>query len=158
MNILIYIDCALKSRENEEWCGEDETVMIKLTFVVPCFNEEENIQKFYDETINVLKQVDYSYEFVFVDDGSKDSTLTILKDLKANSKDNIRIVSFSRNFGKEAAIYAGLKTASGEYVTLIDADLQQRPEIVSEMVTLLDENIEIDCVAAFQEIRNEKKY
>lgn len=131
--------------------------MLKLSFVVPCFNEEEGIRDFYKETKKVFSQVNYDYEFIFIDDGSSDGTLKALKELKATFQDHIRIISFSRNFGKEAAIYAGLRASSGEYVSLIDADLQQRPEIVLQMVSILDEKSEVDCVAAFQETRNENK-
>lgn len=131
--------------------------MLKLSFVVPCFNEEEGIRDFYKETKKVFSQVNYDYEFIFIDDGSSDGTLKALKELKATFQDHIRIISFSRNFGKEAAIYAGLRASSGEYVSLIDADLQQRPEIVLQMVSILDENSEVDCVAAFQETRKENK-
>ena len=99
----------------------------------------------------------FDYELVFVDDGSKDATLFELKKLHAAQACPVKVVSFSRNFGKEAGLYAGLQHASGEYICLIDADLQQRPEIVLDMVKILDEQPQYDIVAAYQDRRNESK-
>lgn len=130
---------------------------MKLSLVVPCYNEESNVRLFHDAAANVFDNEGYDYEIVFVNDGSKDSTLAKLKELHNESDKNIRIVSFSRNFGKEAAMYAGIQHAKGEYICLIDADLQQRPEVVAYMVKRLEENSELDCVAAFQEQRIEDK-
>lgn len=130
---------------------------MKLSLVVPCYNEENNVKLFHDTAVAVFDNEGYDYEMVFVNDGSKDSTLAKLKELHAQSDKNIRIVSFSRNFGKEAAMYAGIQHAKGDYVCLIDADLQQRPEVVAYMVKRLEENPELDCVAAFQEQRKEDK-
>lgn len=130
---------------------------MKLSLVVPCYNEEGNVRLFHDTAAAVFDHEGYEYEMVFVNDGSKDSTLARLKELHAESDKNIRIISFSRNFGKEAAMYAGIQHAKGEYICLIDADLQQRPEVVAYMVKRLEENPELDCVAAFQEQRSEDK-
>ncbi len=129
---------------------------VKLTLVVPCFNEEESVIEFYSEVTRVFKDRVDDYELVFVNDGSRDKTPQILKVIyeKAN---NVKVVNFSRNFGKEAAIYAGLKQSSGDYTCVIDADLQQRPEVVLEMKQILDENADIDCVAAYQGERKESK-
>lgn len=129
---------------------------MKLSLVVPCFNEEDNVECFFNEVNNVfLCNVD-DYEFVFVNDGSKDKTYSRLKELyETNSAYNIQVLSFSRNFGKEAAIYAGLKESKGDYVCIIDADLQQRPEVVLQMLEEIEGNPEIDCVAAYQAERNE---
>lgn len=129
---------------------------MKLSLVVPCFNEEDNIERFFNEVNNVfLCNVD-DYEFVFINDGSKDDTYKKLKELyENNTAYNIQVLSFSRNFGKESGIYAGLKAAKGDYVCIIDADLQQRPEVVLEMLDKIESNDEIDCVAAYQEERNE---
>jgi glycosyltransferase involved in cell wall biosynthesis len=129
---------------------------MKLSLVVPCFNEEDNVERFFNEVNNVfLCNVD-DYEFVFINDGSKDNTYKKLKELyENNTAYNIQVLSFSRNFGKESGIYAGLKAAKGDYVCIIDADLQQRPEVVLEMLKRIEENDEIDCVAAYQEERNE---
>lgn len=130
---------------------------MKLSLVVPCYNEENNVKLFHDAAANVFDSEGYEYEMVFVNDGSKDATLAKLKELHAQSDKNIRIVSFSRNFGKEAAMYAGIQHAKGEYICLIDADLQQRPEVVAYMVKRLEETPHLDCVAAFQEQRKEDK-
>ncbi len=128
---------------------------MKLSLVIPCYNEEKNVELFYRAATNVFDAEGYSYELVFVNDGSKDNTLGELKKLHSESDRNIRIVSFSRNFGKEAAMYAGIEHSKGELICLIDADLQQRPEVVAHMVKMLDEKPELDCVAAFQAQRKE---
>lgn len=129
---------------------------MKLSLIVPCYNEQDNVQAFYEQTQKAFANVDFDYEYVFVNDGSKDKTAEKLKELYNNEKQsNITVVSFSRNFGKESAIYAGLKNSVGDYVSLIDADLQQRPEVVLEMMDILSRESEYDCVAAYQEQRME---
>lgn len=130
---------------------------MKLSLVVPCYNEAENVAAFQEATIQAFDGCGYDYEIVFVDDGSRDATMFQLRKLFDAQKCPVKVVSFSRNFGKEAAIYAGLKQTSGEYVTLIDADLQQRPEIARDMVRILDEQPEYDLVAAYQDRRGEGK-
>ena len=130
---------------------------MKLSLVVPCYNEAENVAAFQNAVIQAFANRGFDYEIVFVDDGSKDATMFQLKKLFNEQKCPVKVVSFSRNFGKEAAIYAGLKQTCGDYVTLIDADLQQRPEIVLDMVKILDEQPEYDLVAAYQDRRNEGK-
>ena len=130
---------------------------MKLSLVVPCYNEAENVFDFQDAVMNAFCDSGYDYEIVFIDDGSRDATLHNLKKVFALQKCPVKVVSFSRNFGKEAGLYAGLQYASGEYITLIDADLQQRPEIAREMVTFLEEHEEYDIVAAYQEQRKEGK-
>lgn len=132
---------------------------MKLSLVIPCYNEEGNVEKFFSEVNKAFKDKVGSYEFVFVNDGSKDKTYQNLKRLYVSFADNynIQILTFSRNFGKEAAIYAGLSKARGELVCLIDADLQQRPEVVLEMLNTIEADDEIDCVAAFQQNRKENK-
>ncbi len=129
---------------------------MKLSLVVPCYNEEEVVYEFYKETKRVFKGKIEEYEFVFVNDGSKDKTFDILRAIHKVS-DNVKVVSFSRNFGKEAAIYAGLSKSAGEYTCVIDADLQQRPEVVLQMVSILDSKPDTDCVAAYQDERSEGK-
>ncbi|MBR6531040.1 MAG: glycosyltransferase family 2 protein [Clostridia bacterium] len=129
---------------------------MKLSLVVPCYNEEDVIYDFYKEVRKVFENKVESYELVFVNDGSKDKTIDILKAIHQVS-DNVKVVNFSRNFGKEAAMYAGLQQTSGEYTCVIDADLQQRPEVVLEMMDILDNDENIDCVAAYQEERKESK-
>lgn len=128
---------------------------MKLSLVIPCYNEEKNVALFHEVATNVFDSEGYSYELVFVNDGSRDNTLAELKKLHSESTHNIRIISFSRNFGKEAAMYAGIEHAKGDLICLIDADLQQRPEVVAHMVRMLDEKPELDCVAAFQAQRKE---
>ena len=130
---------------------------MKLSLVVPCFNEEESVALFQDAVIEAFRDCGYKYEIIFVNDGSRDNTLFQLKKLFQAQKCPVKVVSFSRNFGKESAIYAGMKQAQGEYVSLIDADLQQRPEIVRDMVSMLDEKPEFDVVAAYQDRRGEGK-
>lgn len=130
---------------------------MKLSLVVPCYNEEESVKLFQEAVIEAFDNCGYDYEIVFVNDGSRDNTLFQLKKLFKEQKCPTKIVSFSRNFGKESAIYAGMQHASGEYISLIDADLQQRPEIVRDMVKTLDEHQEYDVVAAYQDRRNEGK-
>lgn len=130
---------------------------MKLSLVVPCYNEVENVEAFQEAAIKAFDGCCYDFEIIFVDDGSRDGTMLQLRKLFHAQKCPVKVVSFSRNFGKEAAIYAGLKQAKGEYVTLIDADLQQRPEIAREMVRILDENPEYDLVAAYQDRRGEGK-
>lgn len=128
-----------------------------LSLVIPCFNEAENIALFYDMVEKSFIDKGFSYELVFVNDGSRDDTLLNLKSLVKDSKSNIQVISFSRNFGKESAIYAGLTRAKGDMVCIIDADLQQRPEVVLQMKDILDTKPEVDCVAAFQQKRKEGK-
>ena len=132
-------------------------MFMKLSLIVPCYNEAENVAAFQAATIQAFDGCGYDYELIFVDDGSKDATLHNLKKLHAEQKCPVKVVSFSRNFGKEAGLYAGLSHADGEYISLIDADLQQRPEIVRNMVQILDEKPEIDVVAAYQDRRRESK-
>ena len=130
---------------------------MKLSLVVPCYNEAENVAAFQDAVIGAFDGCGYDYEIIFVNDGSKDATLHNLKKLFKTQLCPVKVVSFSRNFGKEAALYAGLKQTSGEYIALIDADLQQRPEIVRNMVQILDDEPKYDVVAAYQDRRGEGK-
>lgn len=117
-----------------------------ISIVVPCFNEEEAIPLFYEETSRVLKTMSLSsYEFVFVDDGSSDKTLDVLRGLSSKDK-KVRFASFSRNFGKEAAIYAGLEKACGDYVALMDVDLQDPPSLLPQMFDALKKE-GYDCAA-----------
>ena len=130
---------------------------MKLSLVVPCYNEAENVAPFQDAVISAFDGCGYDFEIIFVNDGSRDATLHNLKKLHAQQKCPVKVISFSRNFGKEAGLYAGLQHASGEYISLIDADLQQRPEIVRDMVKILDEQPQYDVVAAYQDRRAEGK-
>lgn len=128
--------------------------MTKLSLIVPCYNEEQNVEAFYARCQEVFPTD--QYEVVFVNDGSKDGTYKKLQKLH-EEHDNILVVNFSRNFGKESAIYADLHYASGSYISIIDADLQQDPEIVRNMVNILEEKPDIDVVAAYQAQRHEGK-
>lgn len=103
-----------------------------ISIVVPCYNEEDSIFPFYNEIIRVLENIEEDYEIIFINDGSKDNSLNKIKQL-----DNINYISFSRNFGKEAALYAGLKNSKGDYVVVIDVDLQDPPELILEMIDLI---------------------
>ncbi len=129
---------------------------MKLSLVVPCYNEEKNVSLFYNEVKKDFAGVDFDYELVFVNDGSNDATYKELRKL-CDGDVAVKIVNFSRNFGKESAMYAGLRESEGDYVTIIDADLQQKPSIALDMVRMLDEEPEYDCVAAYQENRKESK-
>ncbi len=132
---------------------------VKLSLVVPCYNEEENVKNFFRHVTEGLKNYTDSYEIVFVNDGSRDKTEKKLKKLfEENRNTKITVVSFSRNFGKEAAMYAGLSEAKGDYVTIIDADLQQDIKYVIEMAEILDKDEDTHMVAAFQEKRKEGKF
>lgn len=125
-----------------------------VSFIVPSFNEAPNLVAFYTEFSRVFSRSDYDWELIFVDDGSTDESFKILSDLSLKLP-GITAIQFSRNFGKEAAIWAGLNTAKGDLVGIIDADLQQPPCDALAMVDLLVSNPEYDCVAAYQEKRNE---
>lgn len=133
---------------------------MKLSLIVPCYNEEGNVQKFFSEVNRVFSENNIpDYEFVFVNDGSRDGTIKKLRELYQENKQNynIKVLSFSRNFGKESAIYAGLQKAEGALVCLIDADLQQRPEVVVEMYNHMESDPDLDCVTAYQKERQENK-
>ncbi len=130
---------------------------MKLSLVVPCYNEAENVAAFQSAVLSAFDGCGYDFEIIYIDDGSQDATLHNLRKLHASKACPVKVISFSRNFGKEAGLYAGLRYASGEYISLIDADLQQRPEIVREMVEILDTKEEYDIVAAYQDRRREGK-
>ncbi len=124
-----------------------------LSLVVPCFNEEETISIFYEEILKIAPQIDAELEFCFVDDGSSDGTLKILRDL--SKKDSrVHYVSFSRNFGKEAALYAGLQKSTGDYVVTMDVDLQDPPSLLPKMWDdITDESQSLDCIATRRKTR-----
>ncbi len=116
-----------------------------ISVIVPCFNEEEAIPYFYDAMEKVRKEMGLQFEYIFVNDGSQDRTLTVLRQLSGQDR-TVRYLSFSRNFGKEAALYAGLQAAQGDLVTVMDVDLQDPPEMLMEMKAMLDGNPDLDCV------------
>ena len=105
-----------------------------LSIVVPCYNEEGNVGLFYEEVQRVFKGKKIKYEIIFVNDGSSDNTLNRLTDIVNQKKQNIKVINFSRNFGKEAAMLAGLEYTAGDYVAIMDADLQDPPELIPEMI------------------------
>jgi len=117
----------------------------KISIIIPCYNEQDALPHFYKEATCILKQMQYEYELIFVNDGSKDQTLAILKNL--GEKDmHVRYLSFSRNFGKEAAMYAGFCNANGDYVAVMDADMQDPPSLLPQMMKILQSG-EYDSVA-----------
>lgn len=111
-----------------------------LSIVVPCYNEEESVTIFLDDIQKTL--VDFDYEVIFINDGSSDSTLEIIRNL-ADSNPNVKYISFSRNFGKESAIYAGLINATGNLVCVMDADLQHPPNLLPEMIEAISEGYDV---------------
>lgn len=120
--------------------------MKKIDIVVPCYNEEEVLKVFYKETSLVVDKIDgYEFNFIFIDDGSRDNTLREMKEL-AKLHTNVGYVSFSRNFGKEAGMLAGLRYSSGDYVIIMDADLQHPPAMIPDMLKGIEEGY--DCAAA----------
>ncbi len=134
---------------------------MKLSLIVPCYNEQDNILPFFQETVRAFQEMPkeiHSFEMIFVNDGSSDLTSKKLKELFKSYSSVVSVVEFSRNFGKEAAMLAGLRHADGDFVTIIDADLQQKPEIVVKMVKHLLENESCDMVAAYQSERIEGKF
>ena len=119
--------------------------MKKISLVVPCYNEQEVIKLFYAEIQKIKKEFkNVEFEIIFVNDGSKDKTLELMRELSENK--DVRYVSFSRNFGKEAAMYAGLEASTGDYVAIMDADLQDPPALLKEMYEILESG-EYDSVA-----------
>lgn len=128
-----------------------------LSVVVPCYNEEKNIRPFYDKVVTELGDIIHDTELIFVNDGSRDKTADELKKLIGQTQCKIKAISFSRNFGKEAALYAGFENAAGEYTAVIDADLQQNPKYIIQMLEIIKNNPEYDGVAAYQSLRHESK-
>jgi glucosyltransferase len=111
----------------------------KISVIVSCYNEEAAIPLFYNAISKVADEMDkYDFEHIFIDDGSNDKTLSLIKSLNKADK-RVRFISFSRNFGKEAAMYAGLKSATGDYITLMDADLQDPPALLPKMMELIND-------------------
>lgn len=119
--------------------------MKKISIIVPCFNEEESVPLFYEETTSVLKSLDVDYEILFIDDGSKDDTFQTIKKISAKDE-HVLYLSFSRNFGKESAMFAGFCNCHGDYITVMDVDLQDPPSLLPEMIDYLDSG-EYDSVA-----------
>jgi hypothetical protein len=127
----------------------------KLSVIVPCYNEEKNIVKFYNKILEDLKDIDL--ELIFINDGSKDKTQVEVDKILKNKDFKIKCINFSRNFGKESAMLAGLENVrkDADYISIIDADLQQNPKYLLKMYKYLNENLEIDEVACYQKKRKE---
>lgn len=121
-------------------CRNEETMSL-LSAIVPCYNEEENVEFFYEEFIknaSFLEGKGIDWEILYIDDGSKDKTVSEVKTLRKKDE-RVHLVSFSRNFGKEAAMYAGLQKAKGDYVVIMDADLQDPPSLLPEMIGYIEQ-------------------
>ncbi|MDN6291050.1 MAG: glycosyltransferase family 2 protein [Tetragenococcus koreensis] len=123
-----------------------------LSIVVPCFNEQESLPYFVREVEKITSSITHSIEYIFVNDGSKDDTLQSLRELHRKMPDRVRYISFSKNFGKESALYAGLQATQGDLITVMDADLQDPPELLPQMIERL-ETSDIDCVGTRRQDR-----
>lgn len=130
---------------------------MRLSIIVPCYNEADNIKPFYDETVKALPSLIDETEILFINDGSQDATYERASEVIEDSPYDVHMLSFSRNFGKEAALLAGLEHASGEYVAIIDADLQQDPLYLAQMYQFLQSHPDYDEVAMVQDTRKESK-
>lgn len=120
--------------------------MKKISIIVPCYNEEQAIPFFYDEITKTVEEMKNNFEFIFINDGSKDKTIEVIKEYSKKDK-RVKYIHFSRNFGKEAAMLAGLKLSTGDYVAIMDADLQDPPSLLPKMLSILeDTNNDYDCV------------
>ena len=128
---------------------------MKLSLVVPCYNEEANIKPFYDEIYKTFKKENIILELLFINDGSKDNTIVELKKLVKKNDFEIKIIDFSRNFGKEAGMFAGFSNATGDFIAVIDADLQQSPKLLLKMLSILLDNEDYDAVCAYQKNRKD---
>ena len=121
----------------------------KISIIVPCYNEEESLPIFYKEIDRISKEMnEVIFEFLFINDGSRDKTLEILRNM-AKKDDRVRYISFSRNFGKEAGMWAGLENATGDYVAIMDADMQDPPSKIKEMYNILVTKKDYDCVGLY---------
>ena len=114
--------------------------MSLLSIVVPCYNEEETVDLFYTALTRVVDRMDLEYEVIFVNDGSRDGTLAKMLKLYEAHPGKVKVIDFSRNFGKEGALLAGLRAAKGDYVTVMDADLQDPPEYIPKMFEVMEKN------------------
>jgi len=127
---------------------------MKISVIIPAYNEEDNILELNKNITNTLKELDY--ELIYIDDGSTDKTLDKIKDI--SNKENIKYIAFSKNFGKDAAIYAGLKNSTGDYICIIDADLQQNPKYIISMYEHLNNNKNTDQIAMVMKDRNNESF
>ena len=129
-----------------------------ISLIIPCYNEEENINILYKQILSSFKNCKYELELIFINDGSIDNTLIELKKLLNKDNYKIKIINFSRNFGKEAGILAGLKNCNGNYAVIMDADLQQSPKLILNMLNIIENNKDIDTVVYYQDKRIETKF
>lgn len=129
---------------------------MEISVVVPCYNEAPTILEFHKLLTESLKKENLTYELIMVDDGSEDDTMEKLRSITKKDK-SVKVISFSRNFGKEAAMLAGLKHCNGKYVAIMDADLQHTPEVLLKMYDKLIKNPEYDVVASYKESRYDEK-
>ena len=127
-----------------------------LSIIIPSYNEEGNIIELNKRLTNTLLNLDY--ELIYINDGSKDNTLKKIKEIYNNDKEHIKYISFSKNFGKEAAMYAGLKYATGKYTCIIDSDLEQNPKYIINMLEKLEKNDNIDQIAMIMKKRNNENF
>lgn len=125
---------------------------MRVSVIVPCYNEQEALPIFYNEVIKVLDNIPYEYEILFINDGSEDNTLTIMKKLACDNQ-LVKYISFSRNFGKESAMYAGFCNATGDYVLVMDADMQDPPTLLPQMLEIIETG-NYDSVATRRENRD----
>lgn len=130
---------------------ENLNTKYKISIIVPCYNEEESILLFYKELSLTLRSVGYDYDLLFINDGSRDNTLALLKKI-VDSDEHVRYISFSRNFGKEAAIYAGFCNVNGNYIAVMDADMQDPPSLLPKMIEIITTG-DYDSVATRREDR-----
>lgn len=132
--------------------------MKKIELIVPCYNEGDVLRLFYGEVTPVMQSLDgFEYSFLFVNDGSRDNTLEIIKEL-AKKDSHVKYISFSRNFGKESAMLAGLKNSSADFVGILDADLQHSPQLIPEMLKAVDEEGYDVAAAKRSDRKGEKKF
>ncbi|WP_283679124.1 glycosyltransferase family 2 protein [Lentilactobacillus sp. Marseille-Q4993] len=135
--------------------------MKTISLIVPCFNEEPTVELFYTTTQKVFDKLNeqeerYKPEYLFINDGSRDNTLSVMRDLNQKHPDTVHYISFSRNFGKESAFAAGLSNASGDFIAVMDVDLQDPPELLIQMLDILDrEDSEYDVVGCVQKSRKQ---
>lgn len=122
-----------------------EVQNMKLSIIIPAYNEEENVNLIYKSISSLFENI--NYEILFINDGSSDKTDKVLENLYKHDEEHVRAINFSRNFGKEAAIYAGLEHSIGEYTAIIDSDMEQNPKYLLQMLTFLDSHAEYDQVA-----------
>ncbi len=129
---------------------------MELDIIVPIFNEEVNVKTFYEETQKVLKDIKHNY--IFIDDGSTDKTLNALEEIYKNDDNNVKIISFSRNFGKEAAMYAGLQYSKAKFACIIDANNGQKIKYLAKMYNFLEDNPSYDSICMCQKQKKKRVF